>query len=110
MDDWERLEVNPLLLGRAAREAAFAGWRAGAVDLDDVRSLVPAYDRDRGSILPTYRRERDVAEVWKANLATAIREGLIVQVKADHLSTAFDRFQEDYVLSGQGLQDAWCRR
>lgn len=103
-DDWERLEANPFLLGRAAREAAFAGRRAGAVDLDDVRSLVPAYDRDRGSLLPTYRRERDVAEIWKTNLATAIREGLLVQGRADQLSLAFDRFRKDYAAAIKGFR------
>ena len=103
-DDWERLEANPLLLGRAAREAAFAGRRAGAVDLDDVRSLVPAYDRDRGSLLPTYRRERDVAEIWKANLGTAVQQGLLVQGNADKLSVAFERFRDDYIAAVTGFR------
>lgn len=103
-DDWDRLEANPLQLGRAAREAAFAGRRAGAVDLDDVRSLVPAYDRDRGSLLPTYRRERDVAEIWKANLATAVTDSLIDQAQADRLTVSFDRFREDYTSAIKGFR------
>ena len=103
-DDWERLEAHPLLLGRAAREAAFAGRRAGAVDLDNVRSLVPTYDRDRGSLLPTYRRERDVADRWPANLAAALRDGLIDAGAAAALSTAFERFKADYATAINGFR------
>lgn len=104
VDDWERLEAHPLLLGRAAREAAFAGRRAGAIDLDNVRSLVPTYDRDRGSLLPTYRRERDVGVVWPANLATARRDGLIDAASVDKLSHAFSKFQQAYGLAIGGFR------
>lgn len=103
-DDWERLEANPFLLGRVAREPAYAGRRAGAVDLDDVRSLVPAYDRDRGSLLPTYRRERDVAEIWTRNLGTAVAGDLITQGAADALAGQFERFREDYRQAVRGFR------
>ena len=95
-DDWERLEANPFLLGRAARESAYAGRRAGTIDLDDVRSLVPAYDRDRGSLLPTYKRERDAAAIWSRNLATATTGGLIPGSVAAELDVLFQRFKRDY--------------
>ncbi len=104
VDDWERLEAHPLLLGRAAREAAFAGRRAGAVDLDNVRSLVPTYDRDRGSLLPTYRRERDVADRWPANLATAVRDGLIDAAAAARLSAEFETFRQAYSSAIAGFR------
>ena len=104
VDDWDRLEAHPLLLGRAAREAAFAGRRAGAIDLDNVRSLVPTYDRDRGSLIPTYRRERDVGVVWPANLTAARRDGLIDGAAADALSRAFSRFQQAYALAIGGFR------
>lgn len=101
VDDWERLEAHPLLLGRATREAAFAGRRAGAVDLDNVRSLVPTYDRDRGSLLPTYRRERDIADRWPANLAAAQRDGLLDATAAATLTAAFDGFVSAYTTAIQ---------
>lgn len=104
VDDWDRLEAHPLLLGRAAREAAFAGRRAGAVDLDNVRSLVPTYDRDRGSLLPTYRRERDVEHKWPANLASAQRDGLIDAAAAATLSAAFDSFRTAYTAAITGFR------
>lgn len=103
-DDWERLEANPLLLGRAAREPAFAGHRAGAVDLQDVRSLVPAYDRDRGSLLPTYRRERDVAEIWPRNLAAAAADGLVSAATATILAEAFQAFRSAFEAAVRGFR------
>lgn len=106
VDDWERLEAHPLLLGRAAREAAFAGRRAGSVDLDNVRSLVPTYDRDRGSLLPTYRRERDVAERWPANLEAAKRDKLIDAASAEKLSASFAKFTTAYSLAITGFRTA----
>lgn len=104
VDDWERLEAHPLLLGRAAREAAFAGRRAGAIDLDNVRSLVPTYDRDRGSLLPTYRGVRDVGVIWPANVTAARQDGLIDAASADALSLAFSRFQQAYRLAIGGFR------
>ena len=103
-DDWERLEANPFLMGRAAREPAYAGRRAGAVDLGDVRSLVPAYDRDRGSLLPTYRRERDAAEIWTRNLETAVAGDLMARASADALAVRFARFRADYEEAIRGFR------
>ncbi|MCP6675196.1 hypothetical protein NL520_27750, partial [Klebsiella pneumoniae] len=47
--DWERLEARPLTACRASREQSGARARASTVDLSDVRTLVPAFDRNRGS-------------------------------------------------------------
>ncbi|MFC0589605.1 FtsK/SpoIIIE domain-containing protein [Novosphingobium aquiterrae] len=90
VDDWSRLEAHPFTAGRTAREPAIAGRRAGAIDLADVRTLVPAYDRDRGSLLPAYRKERDLARFWPERLAEQARAGL---VSAAHIATIEERFR-----------------
>ena len=104
VDDWERLEEHPLLLGHASREAAIAGQRAGAIDLGDVRTLVPAFDRDRGSLLPTYRRDRDVAVLWPASLKAALADGSIAQADGEALRGLFDRFALRYGEAVRGFR------
>jgi len=96
VDDWGRLEEHPLLLGRASREPATAGRRAGAIDLSDVRTLVPAFDRDRGSLLPTYRKDRDVQHIWPINLKLAVADELISQDAATSLLELFQSFTGIY--------------
>lgn len=91
VDDWARLETHPFTTGRTAREPAVPGQRAGSIDLGDVRTLVPAFDRDRGSLLPSYRRERDLARSWPTRLAEQAAVGL---VSAEHLPAIQDAFQQ----------------
>lgn len=54
-DDWERLSRHPFVACRASREFTTAKTRAKTVDLSDVKTFVPAYDRDRGSFVPAYK-------------------------------------------------------
>lgn len=96
VDDWSRLEAHPFAAGRTAREPAVAGRRAGAVDLADVRTLVPAYDRDRGSLLPAYRRDRDLAKYWPERLAEQVRVGIVSADHAIAIETHFRRFADSY--------------
>ena len=96
VDDWSRLEAHPLVLGRTAREPAVPGQRAGSIDLGDVRTLVPAFDRDRGSLLPSYRRERDLARTWPVRLAEQADAGLVSSEHRAAISEAFEKFRAMY--------------
>ena len=95
-DDWARLVRHPMLACRATREFAGGRARAGTIDLSDVRTFVPAYDRDRGSFVPVYRTERDLAAQWRANLARCRAERFLADPTADALSAAFDAFEGLY--------------
>lgn len=81
---------------RCGREPGTSGRRPGSIDISDVRTLVPGYDRDRGSLVPTYRRERDLGLIWKANLKTALDKSLVGQDGADDLQALFEAFRERY--------------
>jgi len=95
-DDWERLSQHPFVALRCGREPGTAGRRPGSIDLSDVTTLVPGYDRDRGSLVPTYRRERDLRLNWKANLKTAREQDLISEDGSEQLTACFDAFSEGY--------------
>lgn len=96
VDDWSRLEAHSMTIGRTSREPAAPGRRAGAIDLGDVRTLVPAYDRDRGSLLPVYRRERDVALFWPKRLKEQVAEGLVTHDHQPAIAAAFETFRTTY--------------
>ncbi|TIX61626.1 MAG: DNA translocase FtsK, partial [Mesorhizobium sp.] len=104
VDDWTRLEAHPLTIGRTSREPAVAGRRAGAIDLRDVRTLVPAYDRDRGSLLPAYRKERDLALFWPIRLRENVLAGLVTASAAEEIANAFETFSKAYVDAVQGFR------
>ncbi|MER9977745.1 FtsK/SpoIIIE domain-containing protein [Mesorhizobium sp. M0085] len=113
-DDWDRLSDHAFVALRCGREPGTAGRRPGSIDLSDVRTLVPAYDRDRGSLVPTYRRERDLRLTWKANLAAAREQNLLSEEFADQLRARFELFCESYeeAISGfrqEGASRSVCR-
>lgn len=99
VDDWSRLEAHPFTLGRTSREPAVPGVRAGSIDLGDVRTLVPAYDRDRGSLVPAYRRERDLARLWPDRLAEQAAAGLVSPENTVIIEAAFRRFEAAYSVA-----------
>lgn len=98
-DDWQRLSGHPLLMCRAARE--FTGHKAQskAIDLSDVRTFVPAYDRDRGSFVPTYKADRDLASLWRGNLERCRNDRFLSSEIASALGAAFERFLTAYTTA-----------
>ncbi|MGE8130055.1 FtsK/SpoIIIE domain-containing protein [Methylobacterium sp. NPDC080182] len=94
--DWERLETRPLTTCRASREQSGARARASTIDLSDVRTLVPAFDRDRGSFIPVYKRERDLGATWRTNLAARRAEGKLTETDSAAMLRAFEAFETAY--------------
>ena len=95
-DDWQRLTQHPFLESRASRDFAGARTKTRTVDLSDVKTLVPAFGRDRGSFVPSYKPERDIARRWRGNLLECLDQGWIAEETAAHLKTRFEAFQETY--------------
>ena len=95
-DDWKRLTQHPFVICRAAREFAGAKGKARTVDLSDVKTFVPAFDRDRGSFIPVYKPDRDIAKQWRKNLSECLDGGLLARDTADQLQARFDAFEDAY--------------
>ena len=95
-DDWERLAQHPFLVCRAAREFAGAKAMAKTVDLSDVKTFVPAFDRDRGSFIPVYKPDRDIAREWRNNLSDCQDGGMLPPDTVDRLECRFYTFEDTY--------------
>ncbi len=95
-DDWQRLTQHPFIACRAAREFAGAKTKARTVDLSDVKTFVPAYDRDRGSFIPVYKPDRDIAKQWRKNLSDSLAGGLLTHDTVDQLRSRFDAFEDAF--------------
>jgi DNA segregation ATPase FtsK/SpoIIIE, S-DNA-T family len=95
-EDWGRLTTHALVMCRADREPTNTKGAAQSVDLWNVRTLMAAYDRDRGSFVSTYKPARDVALVWHANLTDARARGYITDDIAARLVPAFEAFAARY--------------
>ena len=96
-DDWQRLTQNPFLECRAAREFSGAKAKTRTVDLSDVRTFIPAYSRDRGSFIPGYKQELDIATQWRKNLSDCLGRGWLPQEKLDQLNSRFNAFEDTYI-------------
>lgn len=109
--DWERLTQHPFIACRASREFSTGRERSRGVDLSNVKTFVPAYDRNRGSFVPVYKPERDLAILWRANLRSCAEQHTMGSEKVRLLTAAFDDFEaaytkviRDYVEVGFGAQ------
>ena len=96
VDDWQRLTDHPFLACRAARELSGAKAKARTVDLSDVKTFIPAFDRDRGSFIPVYKPDRDIAKQWRKHLSDCLDGGLLAPDTADRLKARFDAFEDAY--------------
>src|SRR5262249_43404645 len=68
-EDGERLQKHPFLLSCLHREPVSRKGQLQAIALSDVSTLMPVYGQDRGSLLPPYRGERDLATLVPEELA-----------------------------------------
>jgi S-DNA-T family DNA segregation ATPase FtsK/SpoIIIE len=102
-DDWSRLLEHPLVFCRGNRDLISAKGRFQTVDLSNVRTFVPAYDRDRGSFVPVYREANDLAIAWRRNLEEAKEQRLITADVEDELAAKFSAFQAAYTGAVRGF-------
>ena len=103
-DDWNRLVENPLVLCRANRELLSGKGRIQSIDLKDVRTLLPTYDKERGSLVAVYRKESDIERFWPDRVKEAANHQRIDQVTADDLIKLFKTFVETYA---KAINEFW---
>ena len=70
--------------------------KSETVDLSDVKTFVPAFDRDRGSFIRVYKADRDIAKQWRKNLSDCRDGGSLAQDTVVRLNTLFDAFEDSY--------------
>jgi S-DNA-T family DNA segregation ATPase FtsK/SpoIIIE len=104
-DDWSRLEEHPLVFCRTARDATGAKGGYQTLDLADRKTFVAAFDRDRGSFVGVFRKEKDLAARFRANLEAACTQDLISAGVAASLSERFSRFESLYAECISGFRD-----
>lgn len=104
--DWERLKDNPLVRCEAQRESVSGKGRFQSIDLEDVKTLLPSYDKDRGSLVAVYRKENDLTKIWPVNLSSAVADHRIDDSVAVELRSLFDSFCEKYSKAIKGFWDA----
>jgi len=61
VNDWERLAAHPFVVCRTDREPTSSKGTAQSVDLSNIRTLMAAHGRDRGSLVGVYRPAHDLA-------------------------------------------------
>jgi S-DNA-T family DNA segregation ATPase FtsK/SpoIIIE len=94
--DWARLAEHALVFCRANREIVSGKGRFQSIDLKDVRTLLPTYDKDRGSLVAVYRKENDIRLSWEQSLQAAIAENRITKEIAERLGSLFSAFAVTY--------------
>ena len=96
VDDWNRLAENPLVFCRALQESVSTKGTLQTVDLANVKTFVPAYDRDRGSFVSVYKKPNDIALQFRANLKTAMTNNLVPESIGTLIETKFAEFEAEY--------------
>ena len=95
-EDWFRLTERTMTLGEVSREPVGPKGQPQPLDLREVRSLSAAFSQDRGSLVPVYRRDRDLAAIWKRNLELAVSQGSVSSQIAPELDRLFQEFAIAY--------------
>src|SRR5687767_14048685 len=90
-----------MILSEVSQEPVGPKEQPQALDLRQIRSLSAAFGQDRGSLVPTYRKDRDLWVIWKDNLATAFSQGSVSAATADELDALFDAFTTSYTAAVQ---------
>ncbi len=104
-DDWTRLIEHPLVLCRANRETISSKGTHQTIDLSNVKTLVPTFDRDRGSFVGVYRKSNDLSTLFKVNLCQARTQQMIPSSIADEIEKKFVLFEIAYMQAIHDLPE-----
>ena len=106
VDDWNRLAENPLVYCRALQEPVSTKGTLQTVDLANIKTFVPAYDRDRGSFVSVYKKQNDIALQFRANLKTAIANSLVPESVGTLIESKFVEFEAEYARAISDMCEA----
>lgn len=103
VQDWTRLKEYPLRFCRANRETTSSKGTYQTVDLSNVKTFLPVYDRDRGSFVAAYKKTNNLALKWRANFQEAKDNQFIDSRIAQELIHAFGAFESSYTAAIRGF-------
>jgi DNA segregation ATPase FtsK/SpoIIIE, S-DNA-T family len=106
VDDWDRLAEHSLVHCRALQEPVSAKGTLQTVNLANVKTFVPAFDRDRGSFVSVYKKQNDIALQFRGNLKEATSQGLVSEDLGKLIETRFAEFQSLYAKAIGDLPSA----
>ncbi len=101
--DWSRLVEHPMMPCRTTREVVSSKGRCQSVDLRDVRTLLPTFDKDRGSLVPTYKKDSDLEYSWPQNLKQCLGQHLVTQPVYEKILGLFEQFTAAYKAAIAGF-------
>jgi S-DNA-T family DNA segregation ATPase FtsK/SpoIIIE len=112
-EDWERLTQHPLVLSRVAREPVSKKGQLQAIDLSDVSTLMPVFRQLRGSLIPAYSREEDLAYVIPIACDEARKQQRVTEHGHTALNGAWEQFAHIYQTAlsdcfSEGVSSAAC--
>jgi S-DNA-T family DNA segregation ATPase FtsK/SpoIIIE len=105
VNDWDRLAAHPFILCRTDRAPTSSKGTGQSVDLSNIRTLMAAHGRDRGSLVGIYRRVHDLAHQWREHVRQTRERGLLSEAAAQCLSAQFDTFTQAYTAAITGFRD-----
>jgi DNA segregation ATPase FtsK/SpoIIIE, S-DNA-T family len=105
VDDWSRLAEHPFVYCRAHQEPVSTKGTLQTVDLVNVKTFVPAYDRDRGSFVSVYKKQNDIALQFRANLREAVGQRLVPEDVGVLIEQRFGQFETEYTKAIQDLSE-----
>jgi S-DNA-T family DNA segregation ATPase FtsK/SpoIIIE len=100
--DWGRLHGHPMSRCFASRETISGKGNVQSIDLKDSKTLHASYAQDRGSFVPVYKREGDIAAIWKNNLEEAFSQGLLNSSQKNDMLASWTEFESKY---SQAIQE-----
>ncbi len=95
--DWRRLCKKALVQCQTELEPISSKGVSQTIDLSNVMTFVPSYDRSRGSFVSVYQEKNDIELLWRQNIEIALNSGLIEESIKQVLDKQFTVFAEEYV-------------
>jgi len=102
VEDLLRLAEHPLVQCHAHQEPVGVKGKLQTVDLANVRTFVPVFDRDRGSFVGVYRKQNDISVQFRANIRAAVTQRLLAEDIASKIEKRFVEFETVY---SQAIRD-----
>jgi len=103
--DWRRLQEKALVSCRTDLDPISSKGHYQAIDLSNIKTFVPSYDRYRGSFVSVYKKERDLDAAWRGNLSAAREQGLITSDTERRLEEQFTAFADEYSAAIRGFSE-----